>query len=702
MMALGILYLPYPYWYVLLCLAAGVAAALLLYFRETQYRDKPMALRLSMAGLRAFTVALLAFLLLSPLLKRTTSELRKPIVVLLQDASESVGLALGQQGPDELKARLDKLSDQLEADFEVDTWAFGEEIRSGADWTFPDKQTDMEQALRHVREVYDPQRLGAVVLLSDGLYNRGAHPLYSSEVTRAPLYALGLGNPDPVRDLAIKRVLHNKIAYKGDRFTVQLDLSGRNIAGERTLLEVFDITGATPRLLQSLPIDLPVDPWFETRELVLDALETGMRRYRFSLRPLEGERNRANNTRDMYIEVLDARQKVLLLADAPHPDLSALKQSLAEGRNYQVDLRFARDPGAPLRTYDLVVLHQLPSQRQDARGILQEIRQQQIPVWFILGAQSELRGFNAAQGLLQVRGDGRNTNESSARPVKDFQVFTLSEELGRRLPQFPPLITPFGDYTTGARARVLLQQKIASVNTDYPLWVLGEEEQVRVGVTAGEGIWRWRMFDHLQHKSHQLTDELIGKTVQYLALKDDKRRFRVQPSRPLFGEHEQVLFDGEFYNENYEALNTPDVEVLIRDAAGREYPYTMNKSASGYTLQAGLFPPGSYTFRARTSFNSQDFQEEGRFTVEAMDQEQADIQADHNLLRLLAQESGGQMLGIDDLEGLPALLKEDKRLKPILYSQTQTRPLIDWRWLFAFLLMSLGLEWFLRRYFGAY
>jgi hypothetical protein len=34
--------------------------------------------------------------------------------------------------------------------------------------------------------------------------------------------------------------------------------------------------------------------------------------------------------------VLDARQKILLLYDGPHPDISTIKQSIESNRNFEV------------------------------------------------------------------------------------------------------------------------------------------------------------------------------------------------------------------------------------------------------------------------------------------------------------------------------------------------------------------------------
>lgn len=655
-----------------------------------------------MAVMRGASVTLLCLLLLSPIIRTRETEVKKPVLLVLQDASESVGFGMDEKAKADLVASLDGLRAALDNDFEVRLMAFESGVREGVDPSMVGKETDVEQAMRHARDAFDPARMAGVVLLSDGLYNKGSNPLYSTQVTQAPVFSVPLGNPAPVRDLAVKRLFHNKIAYRGDRFSVQLDILARNAASEKTELSIFDVTGSTPRLLEKRTLAITQDPFFQTQEIILSADAPGIRRYRFSLAPIPGEQVKGNNTREMFIEVLDARQKVLLLADAPHPDLSAIQQSLDALANYKVDLRFLGESTGPLKAYDLVILHQVPSRRNKAASVLQELRQSRVPVWYIAGGSSDIPSFAAAQGLLDIRGDGGNLNESQALPATGFQVFTLDEAARTGISRFPPLLSPFGDYRVGAAARTMLRQRIGAVQTDYPLWLFGEDDQRRTAILAGEGIWKWRLFDYLQHRDHAIVDELIGKTVSYLATREDKRRLRVLPVKPIFAENEPVRFDGELYNENYERITEPDIRVVIKDAANKEFVYLMNRTETMYTLNAGLLPPGNYSYLASSSQNGKELVHEGRFSIQPVDQELSDLQADHDLLRLLADRSGGVSISKDSLSLLPDLIRARLQAKPVMYSSVESRPLINWKWLFALLILILGGEWFLRRYAGAY
>ena len=51
---------------------------------------------------------------------------------------------------------------------------------------------------------------------------------------------------------------------------------------------------------------------------------------------LSGEFSNRNNRQDVYVEVIDGKEKILLLALAPHPDVKALKSIIEKNENYVI------------------------------------------------------------------------------------------------------------------------------------------------------------------------------------------------------------------------------------------------------------------------------------------------------------------------------------------------------------------------------
>ena len=692
----------YPSWYLVFCVLLGLVYAGILYFRNRTFRDQSPWLNIGLGLLRFLAVALIAMLLLDPILRFLQTETKKPIVVIAQDVSESVGSALSGDARQQYRADLGTLTEALNKNYEVATYSFGSEFREGLDTAFSDKSSNLSEALRGIYDLYSNQNLGAVILATDGIFNEGSNPIYSRSKLNAPVYTVALGDTIPKRDAVLKRVFHNRIAYLGDQFVVQVDIGARNCKGTSPAVTIYQVQANQVQSLQQKQLSIDNDNFFQTIEFTLNANASGVQRYRIQLGAVPGEASTANNVREFYIDVLDSRQKILLLANSPHPDLSALKSSILRNKNYSVDIAYIKDLQVKPENYDLVVFHQLPGRTQDISRILDQLNSRKVSRLFIGGTLTQYQRLNREQSQLEVTTSGTSNNDVQALFNPGFSLFTISEELRKQLPQFAPLVAPFGDFKAAPSSQILLFQRIGRVETQYPLLVLGEENGIKTGVLAAEGLWKWRLFDYLQHENHDLFDELTGKLIQYLSLKEDKRRFRITPSKTIFSETDAVVFDAELYNESFELINDPDVLITITDEENRQYNYTFDKSEKTYTLNAGILPPGSYQYRGQVSQGGEPLTFDGRFSVQPVQLELYETTANHGLLRLLSREYGGELRYADQLTQIPQELAQLSNLKPVIYQSTRTQTVLHFRWIFALLAFLLFLEWFLRRYFGAY
>ena len=111
---------------------------------------------------------------------------------------------------------------------------------------------------------------------------------------------------------------------------------------------------------------------------------------------------------------------------------------------------------------------------------------------------------------------------------------------------------------------------------------------------------------------------------------------------------------------------------------------------------------GDYTFLASVNFSGQNLKYDGRFSVEPIQLELYETTADHGLLRLLSDKFGGAVVYPGQMASIAEMIRAKETVIPVIYNTNQTRPVINLKWLFFLLLGLLTLEWFLRRYFGAY
>ena len=692
----------YPSWFMIFCVLLGLAYALTLYYKSNTFKEKPPALTWLFGVLRFLSVSLLSLLLLSPILQSLSVEKKNPIIVLAQDHSESIKAGMSKEDSTAYVAGFQQLKEELKDDYEVVEYSFGEEVREGADFQFTDKTSNLSSVLSTAYDLYSNQNLGAVILASDGIYNEGSNPIYAGAKLNVPIFTVAMGDTTIKKDLVLKRVFHNKIAYLGDRFSIQADVTASNCLGSSTRLVISRLGAGQSKKLQEIPISINNNDFFNTEEIILEANQAGVQRYLLEVVAINGEITTVNNRQEIFIDVLDARQKILIVANSPHPDISAFKQLILGNKNYEVDVTFASNIDKNVVEYDFVILHQIPSVTSPSSALLKQLNDRKIPRLFVIGNQSNINEVSRAQPFVSITGSISKTNEVQGIIDDNFNLFTLEDDLKREVVKFPPLVAPFGDFKAAANADVLLYQKIGTVGTKYPLLTFGEQNGIKVGVLCAEGIWKWRLFNFLQHKNYETFDELLGKSIQFLTVKEDKRRFRVNVIKNIFNENEAIYFDGQLYNQSYELVNDPDVSLTIKDSKGKEFPFTFNKTTKAYALNTGYFPVGNYSFEAKVNATGKTLTSKGNFSVRPIQLEIFETTADHGLMRLLSNKFDGGMVYPSNIGDLKAMLDAKETIKPKLYDTLQTKNVINLKWLFFLIMGLLTLEWFGRRYFGAY
>ncbi len=92
----------------------------------------------------------------------------------------------------------------------------------------------------------------------------------------------------------------------------------------------------------------------------------------------------------------------------------------------------------------------------------------------------------------------------------------------------------------------------------------------------------------------------------------------------------------------------------------------------------------------------------GSFTVSPLQVEAIETIADHQLMNLIAEKSGGKMIYPQQLETLKDIIKARKEITSVSYQQKQLKDLINLKWVFFLLFLLLAIEWFLRKRVGTY
>lgn len=692
----------YPSWYIILCLAFGLLVAGILYFKNSKFSDEGKWITPVLFILRFLSVSLISFFLLSPMLSSMKSNTQDPIIILAKDASESISKVSSAEAIAEINNGIKKLSSTLSEKYDVQELSFGSAIVQGLQDTFSEKVTNLSNLLNHISNNYSNQNLGAIIIATDGIYNEGKNPIYDLTKITAPIYTIALGDTTKKTDLSIKNVFANEIIYLNDKFNIQIDIQAFNSEGQTSRIQIQKIDPTGNKSLYTENYTITEKEYFRTMDVVLDADAEGVNRYRVSTSSINGEISTSNNYKDIYVQVLDARQKILILAQAPHPDLSALSQIISSNKNYEPTIVVKDGNNYNLNVYDQVIFHNLPGPKSRIDSDIKTLKENKIPYLFVVGAQMDIASFNRIQEIMTIAGNGQTIEEIEPAYNNSFKNFNTSEDLRNGIKTFPPLIAPFGEYNLVSTASSLLFQNIRSVQTTYPLVSFQEQDGIKTGIIVGEGIWKWRLFDFLQNGNYDITSELMNKIIQFVSKKKDNRKFIVSATNNLYKENEPLIFNGQLYNDNYELVNEPEVFLSVFGTDNREYQYILNRSNDNYSLDIGLLPVDAYTYRARTTYNGKEFSDQGRFSIQEIQLESFDLEARHNVLFALSDQRGGKMFQPNTLDELSQEILNKAEIKPIVYQNVKSSPLIHLKWLFPIILILIATEWVIRRYHGSF
>jgi len=691
----------YPFWFSFLCLLIGFAYAFVLYRKDKKFTDSSIWLVRAMAAFRFCVVTILCFLLLSPLLKTINRTVEKPVIIIAQDASESIRVGKDSSFyKNEYAKKIQKLSDVLSEKYEVRSYSFGDEIKELSlfdSLKFNEKQTDISSLFDEIETRYSNRNVGAVILASDGLYNKGSNPVFTSDKIKLPVYAIALGDTTIKKDLILTKVDHNRLAYLGNEFPIEIVVSAKQLKGKSSTLTITK--GASTLFTQIINFNSEI--FTVTVPVLLQAKEVGLQHYKVRLAPVADEMSLSNNARDIFIDVLDARQKILILSDAPHPDISSIKQSIESNQNYEVESFTTDNFDKPLKKYNLVILHSLSAPKNGGTKIITEINASDIPVWAFSGSNSMLRND------LTAFSKTNKTNEVEPVLEDNFPLFTISDELRKAFKDFPAVVSPFGSFqpdnntTTNNNNNVLLYQRIGIVDTETPLMMFSEMGEKKMAVFTGEGIWRWRLQDYAANGNHRLFDEFISKTVQFLSVKVDKSFFKVLGKNNFF-ENEAIEFEAEVYNASYELINDAEVSMVFTNSDNKKFNYSFSKTTNAYRLNAGMMPVGEYRFDAKVKVGEQIYTQHGEFSITALQIELVNTVADHQLLFSLAKKHDGELVYPNQLDELADKLIARDDIKSVSFSEKKLTDVINLKWIFFLLLLFLSAEWFMRKRNGAY
>lgn len=682
----------HPIW-IFAALLIAFAYAFILYRKDKLLEEVSKAIKWSLAIFRFVAVFVIAILLLGIILENFTERKEKPLLFVVNDNSASVLLSKDSTYyQNEYLEQLNQFSTRLEEDFEVVNYDFSAELSPGFSTDYDGRSTDISAVFNGIYDQYTNRNIGGIVLATDGIYNTGANPLYAiARKSFLPIFTIGLGDTSLVRDVRVDHVNHNEIAFLGNQFPVEVSISESLCNAENVTVSIYD----GDKLIKEERVNFNSDEAQVKVQFIMTASRIGFRKYRAVVSAVENEYSTKNNSANFYVEVIDGRQKILIATQAPHPDIGAIRYVIDNNKNYEVDVMNI-DKVDNLTPYDLVIVHNYNAKSE---ALNTYIENGEGPLLLLLGAQSNMAaleklkvGFTGTSSDVEEVGFAHNPNyKEIIVSAASIQVFSNA----------PPLQAPFGNYKFSDAVEILAYQRVGNISLDKPLIYFSQKQESRYGVIMGEGIWRWRLYDQMKNKGTANFSDFFGKIITYLAVKENKDPFKVHLKNE-YTENETILIKAELYNKSFDLVNDPEVSFKFSNEEGDEFESFFVKTANAYQLDLGKLKQGVYKWSASTVFQDQRYSKSGTFLVREIKIEYLNSVANHRLLRNIAANSGGEFYFPNEIDQLENLINNREDMVTVVYQEKEFDDLIDYKWLFFLIVILFSVEWFVRKFNGAY
>ena len=664
---------------------AGIIALGLALFQYFTKKKSVSRLNMLFTFLRFLTIFSVLLLIINPSFDQIKVSVEKPNLVVAIDNSSSIKHLKQDERTLEFIEKI-KINTDIQNKFNINYYTFGENLKDSDSITFSDKQTNISKAFSQLNQIYK-QTISPTILITDGNQTYGNDYEFSTNSYKQPIYPIILGDTITYTDLKIQQLNVNKYAYLKNKFPVEAIVVYN---GNRDVNSKFIVKNGNS-IVYSKALRFSKNDNSKVVNFTLPANSVGVSNYRATLVPLESEKNKINNSKNFAVEVINQKTKIAIVSDYLHPDLGALKKSIESNEQRSVSILKPKDLISQINDFQLVILYQ-PNNKFST--VFDKLDAQNKNRFVIVGTKTSLSFLNGVSKNYSHTVTNQTENYLAELNI-NYAPFIIDDI---DFESFPPLLSNYGEAQFNVPFQSILNKTINGVSLKQPLLATLETNGRREAVLFGENIWQWRSQSYLNEKSFNGFDNFIGKLIQYLASNKQKSRLNLD-YESFYSGSRNIMIKAEFFDKNYVFDTRETLNITVTDKISKEkktFPLILKNN--NYQVDLSSLPPSEYSFTVRAT--NENMSKSGSFQILEYNVEQQFLNANVTKLQQLATNSSGSSYFIVDTENVINDLLNDNRFTPIQKSSKNTIPLIDWKYLLAIIALSLGLEWFLRKYNG--
>ena len=573
-----------------------------------------------------------------------------------------------------------------------------------AEITFDGTATNIYGA---IEGALDGEDISSIILISDGRWNFGRNPDGSDLPVDIPVNSIAVGSNIDLNDIVLKRVSAASVGYDGTTIPVEIFVSSTNTLTGTSRVEIRENQGTVTsgmvsfgggnlaRTFLELPLNGPGEHTF-TAVVSSDRDETA-----------------ENNTRSFVVHVLKSAFRVLVIADAPSPDLAFFRRVIESDDAFEgvfIVSEGLREPfNKPypdeLSQFDAIIVIDGggPVITPERTGTLAQRVKDGAGLW-ILGSTPLGEHASGLKRILPVtfsKRANRAVPELYMALTDKGRSHFITAGVRAGIPEnewkdLPPISAIAPVTLTASSGQVLVNAVSADGKNSMPAVVAGRHGDGKTVIMPVSGIWRWHLMMEGAGRSGGFFREFVQGMLRWLTSGTGSSPLTVTTDSRTYLSGQQIVFEGRLFDSIYSPVTGADISLVIDDnPSSKILLEEQNPAVYTGTLQSAV--PGNHLFKATAYAGGKRFAEStGNFSVEEFSLEMLDPAPDHALLHSLALRTGGLSVtpsGIDSiLTGITPNVISERLEEDHYIALNPIMPILA--------VLLLALEWGIRKHRG--
>ena len=551
--------------------------------------------------------------------------------------------------------------------------------------------------------------INSAVIVSDGIITDGADPSYEAEKLQVPLFTVAIGDSTQKNDISVYNIVSNQIIYAGKQTQIEVLIKNLGFGGKTsnvTLYEEGKIISTQNVILNELGLNRV---YFNYK-----AVTGGEKKMNVFITPLEGEESKINNNKVFYLNILDTKLKVCIIAGSPSADVSAISTALGVDKDIQVkkliqvstDKFWNNVKPTVVDSADILFLIDFPSVNSPYNlidKVFSSIEKLNKPYFIMISSGVDLTKLKTYEKLLpfSINTTNGGTIKVQSELISDNYLAYFSNSGNKKeiWNNLPPVTQFAAGFTSKPGSNVLLKSNVRNMNLNNPLIVTRNIGMQRIfSILAGD-IWNWELQTAARYPEFYVN--FINDIVKWLSASHKNKQFNITTDKKTYFQNEQVEFTAELYDHTFNPIDTANINLQI---SGKGHKTSLNFSPQGngiYTLNYSSVETGDFSYEGTTGINGSYIKSNfDRFSIEEMQAEKLDTQMKPSFLKSLAKATNGMYYSIDDYSDLKDKLIKINNNHQKEYTTRSEFRIWENKLILIILICLFAIEWIIRKRAG--